>query len=293
MKIEPQTHFSFSFLVFGAAIFLMPVTGQTEEKKKKPQEAQDITIAAINRDLMSSPSAVAGATLLRDEEGREILARLISAHGELVKIQRADDEREFDVPISSFDEYSEDKIRTWIDDDPEAVDFSLALSAEKKLIDTEEFETAGRKLKTSKWCYKVTLANQTRNELNGAQIEYRIITDDNVAFLRTSATPGKGDNQQDGQAVDIPDMEFNDEIQFETPPVEAHTYEYEPTRGEREYTRDSVKGIWIRVFRLGNMIAEYKSNEGALAGVSWDNEEEIEIKITNRFKDSFSTEESE
>ena len=72
--------------------------------------------------------------------------------------------------------------------------------------------------------------------------------------------------------------------------METDTYEYKPARGDREYLKDEIKGIWIRVIRHDEIIAEYKSNEAAMSNLSWDNEEEVEIKITNRFKESFGVE---
>lgn len=190
-----------------------------------------------------------------------------------------------------FDSETEQMIRHWIEVDPEAVDYSLELRASREMVDSSEFEIAGRYFKKVEWTYHVTLANQTRNELNDAQIEYRIVFDDNVAITRTTAMPGKGKNQQDGQAVDLPGMQFNDEIEFKTPVIETETYEYKPTRGDRDFLRDEVKGIWIRVVRHGEVIAEYKSNQAAMGDLSWDNEDEIEITITNRFRDSFEEEE--
>lgn len=252
-----------------------------------------IKIASLDRKKLESRQLpnfveqVEEGFTLRDQMGREMQALLVSAHGETVKIQRIDDERQFDVPISVFDSETENMIRDWIDNDPEAVEYSLEISAARELIDSSEFEIAGRSLKTSDWTFRVTLTNHTRNELRDAQIEYRVVFDDRVEFSRTAVMPGKGPDQQDGQAVDLPPMAFNDEIEFTVPAVEVHTYEYVPTRGERDFIKDEIKGIWVRVVRRGEVIAEHKTNAPAMAGISWDNEDEIEIKITNKFRDSF------
>ncbi len=100
-------------------------------------------------------------------------------------------------------------------------------------------------------------------------------------------------NQQDGQAVDLPDMNFNDEIGFDTHTVETHTYEYKPTKGQRDYLRNEIKGVWIRVVRHGDVIAEHKSNEVPMNYLSWDNEDKVEIRITNKFRGSFDDSEEE
>ncbi len=247
---------------------------------------EHVKMAAVRPEIMRPKSVPEPEWLLRDQEGREIEATLLSANGDSVKIQRVGDEKEFTIPISSFDSETKHRIRNWIDRDPAAVDFSLDISASKELMGKDEFDMAGRSLKTSKWSYKVVIANETRNDLSDATVEYRIIYDDHINFSRTSVVPGDGKAQQDGQAIDIPEMSFNDEIEFNTPILETHTYEYRSTRS-RDYSKDEIKGIWIRIVRRGEIIGEFKTNEAAMNSYSWDNEDEVEIQITNRFRDSF------
>ena len=255
------------------------------EDTKKPAVPKTVAVAAVDKRILNAPSAADGSVTLRNLDGQEIQAHLLLVVGDSVKIQRVDDAREFVVPIATFDDYTGTQIRNWMDRDPAAVDYSLSISTEKNLVDSSSFETGGRELKTSEWSYRVSVANLSRNALNGAQVEYRVIFDDVVEFARAAVGPGKGGNQQDGQAIDLPEMAFNDEIEFETPPVDLNTYEYAPSRGEREYAKDSIKGIWIRVTKNKKVIAEYQSSPSMMASLSWDNEEDAEIRITNRFRD--------
>lgn len=243
-------------------------------------------------NIMSAPSAPDGSLTLRSAIGQEIQAHLLSVHGNSVKIVRSDNHREFIVPIASFDESTGEQIRQWMDQAPEAITYSLSISTEKNLIDSSSFETSGRELKTTKWSYRVKVANMTRNDLVGAKIEYRIVYNDHVEFARTVVGPGKGANQQDGQAVDLPRMAFNDEIEFDTPPILLNTYEYAPSRGDREYMKDSIKGIWVKITKNDQVIGEYKSSP-SLASVNWDNNEDLEIRFTNRFRDSVGSQSGE
>jgi hypothetical protein len=259
-----------------------------EAEKKKPT----IKLASIDREKMKSPSAFATTSdtyTLRDLEGRELEAYLLSANGDTIKIKRVDDEREFEVPMAMFDAESNEQIQRWMYEVPGAISYAVGISAQRLLVSSNEFTTGGKMIKTAKWSYRVTIANQTRNDLADAQVEYRIIFDDNVEFVRIAVGPGKGENQQDGQAIDLPDMVFNDEVEFDTPALDLHTYEFVPTAkgAEREFAKDDIKGIWIRVTRKGELIGEYKSNEASMASLSWDNEEEIEITVRNKFRDSF------
>lgn len=265
-------------------------SGLTQSKKKVDETVRKV--ASIDPETLRGRFTPDPEWILRDKDGREVEAKLISAHGEVVKIQRTDDEKEFEVPIAMFDAYTEERIRAWIDRDPEAVDFSLELSASRELVDSNDFEISNRNLKTTKWSYRVKLTNLTRNPLSGAEVEYRIIYDDNVDFIRTSAMPGEGKAQQEGQSVDIPTIQFNDEIEFLTPPIETHTYEYKTSR-DRDFAKDDIKGVWVRVVRHDEVIAEFKSNEAAMSGYSWDNESEVEIRITNRFREAFEPSEEE
>ena len=291
MKRKPHPVHSAVSLCTGLALAALTLVGFTgtavaEEKKEIETKEPVSKVAVVDRQLMNAPSAPDGSVTLRSAQGQEIQAHLLSAHGDSVKIRRADDSREFIVPISTFDDYTGEQIRQWMEQDVEAVEYSLSISAQKNLADTSVFESASREFKTSKWAYRVSVANLTRNELTGAQLEYRIIFNDQVEFARTVVGPGKGTNQQDGQAIDLPAMAFNDAIEFDTPAVDLNTYEYSPTRGEREFVKDSIKGIWIRITKGGKLIGEYQSSPSALASVSWDNEDDVEIRITNRFRDA-------
>ncbi len=254
-----------------------------EAEEKEPVRK----VVAIEKKVLIAPSAPERSVVLRNLSGQEIRANLLSAHGDSVKIQRVDDGMEFVVPVAMFDEFSVRQINSWMESDPEAVSFSVSISTEKNMSDSSTYITQGREFETEKWSYQVTLTNLTRNVLNGAVAEYRIVYDDEVEFVRTTASPGKGNNQQEGQTTELPEMSFNDQVQFITLPVEINGYKYDPTRGDRERYRDGIKGIWVRVSKNGKIIGEYQSSPSALASVQWDNEDEIDIQVTNRFRESF------
>lgn len=253
-------------------------------KKEKTQK-----VAAVDPKALRAPSAPDAVMTLRSVAGQEIEAKLISATGENVTIERIDDARQFVVPLANLDNYSNDRVRQWMEQAPGAVDFAFAVTATKTLVDSNTFMSAGRDLKSAEWSYRVKVTNLTRNLLSGAQLEYRIVFDDEVEIAKTVVAPGKGANQQDGQLVDLPEMQFNDEIEFDTPPIQLHTYEYIPQRGEREYSRDSIKGIWVRIVKNGVVLYEYQSHPATMASLSWDNEDKLEIRVTNQFRDQFAT----
>jgi hypothetical protein len=291
MKRKPQSlllpTWQSVFLAF--AIVIPPGTALRAQETTGEGKKSVIQVAAAARKPAEAAQVVPGdgTMTLRSASGQEIEARLLSANGESVRIERVGDGREFVVPLSSFDEYTGERVRQWMDRAPGVVEYSFAVEANRVLVDSSTFMSAGRDLKTAEWSYRVKFTNLTRNELRGAQLEYRVVYDDEVIIDRAVVAPGKGANQQDGQLLDLPDMSFNDEVEFETPPIALHTYEFVPQRGEREYSRDSVKGLWLRVMKNGEILFEYQSHPGAMASLSWDNEDKTEIRVTNRFREQF------
>lgn len=254
-----------------------------------PAKEKTKKVAAVDPKVLRAPSAPDAVMTLRSVSGQEIEAKLISATGESVTIERVGDGREFVVPLANLDNYTSERVRQWMDRAPGAVAFNFAVTTTKTLVDSNTFMTGGRDLKTAEWSYRVKLTNLTRNLLTGAQLEYRIIFDDEVEITKTVVAPGKGANQQDGQMVDLPELQFNDEIEFDTAPLHLHTYEYVPARGDREFSRDTIKGIWVRILKNGTVLYEYQSNPATMAALSWDNEDKLEIRVTNQFRDQFAT----
>lgn len=266
--------------------FVPRVLSQSADPSKE-ENAQKV--AAVDPKALRELSAPDAVMTLRNVDGQEIEAKLIAATGDNVTIERIGDGRQFIVPLANLDNYTNERVHQWMDQSPGAIAFNFDVSATKTLLDSNTFMTAGRDLKSAEWSYRVKVTNLTRNVLSGAQLEYRIVFDDEVEIAKTVVAPGKGGNQQDGQLLDLPEMQFNEEIEFDTPPLILHTYEYVPQRGEREYSRDSIKGIWVRISKNGVVLYEYQSHPATMASLSWDNEDKLEIRVTNQFRDEFST----
>ncbi len=260
------------------------VTKKAARSENKEEPEPNLAPPELNPE---ASAAAIGAWTLRNEAGVEMQAFLVSAHGDQVKIRRVADEKEFIVPISMFDEFTEQQIQAWILEDPGAVDYSLRFAVRRQYVDSSELTLNLKTYKATKWGYNVRMSNITRNSLIGATLEYRIIYDDLIAVSRNVVVPGKGSGRMTGQEVDVPEMEYNDEIEFDTPPVTLDSYRWDPTKGEGDRAGDSIVGIWIRVKHLDEIIAEYKSNPVVMNRMVWDDEDGQTIIIRNRFKEAF------
>lgn len=290
-----------------ALLFFAPLAGFTadDEKpraKKKPIKLAaakvrpgDETVTSPAVDLTSLPVLDIDPDLpdhlqpvrLYNRDGRHLDARVIAASSEAVTVQRLSDLQTFDVPLNSLDASSVQAVEAWVDRGTDGSAFALDFEVSKRMVESDSFSVSGREFKKIKWAYDVVMTNQSRNELNEAKLEYQIVYDDEVQILRTSAYPGKGQNMRDGRDIDLPALAYNGRAEFTTPPVELQTYEYKPTRGEREFRRDEIIGIWIRVVRDGEVISEHLSHPAAMEDLPWDAEEEIEIIVRDSFQDQF------
>lgn len=226
---------------------------------------------------------------LFNQEGRFIDAQLLSVSGETVTVQRLTDNRTFDLEMATLDAASLQRVEKWMDRAPEALDFSINFDVRKRFLDSDSFSTLGRDFKTMKWAYDVVLTNQSRNELRNAELEYQIIYEDQVEVVRTSAYPGKGKNQRESRSVELPPLAFNGRAEFSTHSITMDIYEYKPIRGNREYRRDQLVGIWIRLLKNGEIIGEFKSHRASMDGLTWEEEDEIEIVVKDSFRDQFET----
>ena len=248
---------------------------------------RDAALKAAARDRLDTRGEFYEEPIrLYDVDGRLLEAQLVSAAGDVITVERSSDKRQFQVPLENFHSLSQRYIKLWLERDVDAIDYSLGFVARKRMLEDSDYETAGRTLTTTKWVYDIELTNRTRNELDGAEIEFRIFYDDEVKLLRTSAYPGEG-IEQDGESVALPTMGFNARAEFTTPPVELETYRYDPTRGEREYRKDHLVGIWLRVVKGDEVIAEHRSNPTVMKDFVWDGEEATVITVTDSFGDEF------
>lgn len=267
-----------------------PMPPQTVPVDDSPEAVEAARLEALKvaaRDRQDTDGAFYEAPLrLYDLEGRLLEARLLSAAGDVITVERGADQKQFQIPLENFHHSSRKYIDLWLARDTAAIDYSIGFVARKRMLDDSDYETSERTLTTAKWVYDIELTNRTRNVVHGTQIEYRIFFEDEVMFLRTTAYPGKG-RQEEGESVKLPDLGFNSRAEFTTPPVELDTYRYDPARGDKEYRKDHIIGIWLRVLKNDEVIAEHRSNEVVMKDFAWDGEDSVEITITDSFGDEF------
>ena len=149
-----------------------------------------------------------------------------------------------------------------------AAPLNLAFSSNKRRFDVERTATTSTNLSTEKWGYKVTVENKSFKQLEPMEVEYRVfLLDDerNLKKPKLKAHPG---------TYTLPAMKNGEKHPFETQPVELKKSELKAgwysSSGLKEKVTDSVGGIWLKVKKDGEVVAEYMNPPSLKTRVKWE-----------------------
>ncbi len=228
-----------------------------------------------------SATGDAVARTLTAADGRVIEAEVLGFEGEQVRIKRADTGRVFTLPLAAFAEADQAALRV------EAAKAVPKLAAKDLALELSRVRFDARKSRTDvkmadgsitknlleiteeDWGYTVTLRNLTGAPVEGLRAEYRLFT--KIDELKNS-----------GRAPRIRRKEFS--LEFETLPASGRTsmrtefvttrktdlkggYEWAGT-GDND-TRDTLHGIWLRIYQGDDLVLESASPSGLATG-AWE-----------------------
>lgn len=132
----------------------------------------------------------------------------------------------------------------------------LEITANKRKMDSKKQVTESSTMTSERWAYKTTLTNKTFKPIQGLKVDYRIyIEKDSFKDVppKLIATPG---------STTIASLDANRKFTFETDSVEIKMSTLRSGwdwtgNNPKEKSEDEVVGIWIRVMRNGELVAEY------------------------------------
>jgi len=142
--------------------------------------------------------------------------------------------------------------------------------ASKTRLDKEEAEKGNKTISTQSWAFKVELKNNNFADLTDLEVRYKI-------FVRGddgSSTRSKQDVKIEAGTHTIESIKQNSTIEFVTKPVTLSSSQldsdYYYTDGSRSKKKDTIYGIWIKVFQNGNEVAQFLTPSSIEGKVSWD-----------------------
>jgi len=145
--------------------------------------------------------------------------------------------------------------------------YSFDFKTEKKKLEANKTTTLERSVSNEKWCYTVTIQNQSFKDISGVDIKY-------IVYYKVEQEGSKvtKEKHQDGSATAAV-LQNNGNFVFDTDPIQLVRSQLEGgfyyPNGGRVRARDSITGIWIRLYQGGTMIGEYADPPSLTTG-KWD-----------------------
>ena len=202
-----------------------------------------------------------------DAQGRAITAELVETTPKTVRIRR-EDGRTFEIEKSVLSAADRDFVAAW--EYQRAFVFGgVEIKARRVRLDAERRLTKSSVKKIESWCYKFTVTNDSRARLDGLIVEWRVFFVDDTATAETDKLPLQ--RSQGRSAIGVLDPRATVELQ--SAPLEL---QITALRSGKHYSgtgksriKDSLEGVWVRVMRGREVLAEYANPTSLLKSQAW------------------------
>lgn len=194
----------------------------------------------------------------KSARGSTIRAELVKAKGQTI-ILKSDAGKELQVPLASFSLEDQNAILKWMAEDPWAIDYHFTCKAEEKLL--KDTKVAGRgygeRYAAVQKIFDVSVLNGSRNAIDNLTLEWRVFLLNRVDPSGSAATITADQVFFKSGTEAMPVLNFNGTFRFRTKPYVLHSIKETYQTGRVE--KDRLLGVWVRIFRLGQVVGEWKS----------------------------------
>ncbi len=234
----------------------------------------DLLVLSVAAVLAGSAPLRAEVREFHDVKGRVIKAELLKARGPNVVIRGADG-KEATVPLKNFSRDDVTYICRWIAAEPAALDYRFDIRETEKTV--EKVPGLGRPnnayaygtAEESQRAYDLSVSNRCQNPVEGVRLCYRVFLVDCVDVSETGGYASVLSSRKllfKSGNVELPPMNYNASHKFTT---RAHAVQ--KMKAANTYSgiseRDRMRGVWVRCYRHGVQIAEWKS--GTVPRCEW------------------------
>ncbi len=197
----------------------------------------------------------------KSAKGQVIKAELKKAKGQTILLKGFDG-KDLQIPLASFSKDDQTFILKWIAHDPTAIDYNFVCKVDEKLLESVKMRGYYERSGIQRKAYQVAISNGSRNAVDGMAIEYRVFFEDKVK--RYSSGSGLYANEipqvlyKTGE-TDLPTLNYNNTFNLLTKGYSLETLKEYYYYGNRGTLKDRLLGIWIRFYRHGHLVQEWKS----------------------------------
>jgi hypothetical protein len=236
---------------------------------------------------MAIEQAWAQQRTFTDTTGRQIKAEMLGVEGDTARIRR-EDGQVFAVPLAKLSEEDRQWVEAWRKLSPEQ---KKAGKLEPKLASAEDIEVKTRRNRLSseksndvatvqkeeRYCYVVTVKNNGRYPTKELRAEYRIYWKDNFSSEQSAKNADMSSKAGDGEVGVIPAF---GQAEFETKSIPISSVRLKEgwvwSDGSRRVEKDSVYGLWLRVYAGEEIVKELISPASITNNFKWEDTTEKE-----------------
>ncbi len=206
---------------------------------------------------------------------RKIEAEIQSATGDTVTIQVKNGA----VTTSRIDMFSKEDqefIREWVKANPAPVNLNFAMTTGRSRVGKQNKNTNSHVVVVEDWAYDLNFENRTTAPVEDLELRYRIY----VKSEHEEEKNEEGYYISDG-IIKVVRMEplGRQKLQTKTVPLLTSTLQpgYEYKDGRRNRASDDMVGVWVKVFKGGERVWEYKSATKATTDFIFTDEDALKI----------------
>ena len=149
-----------------------------------------------------------------------------------------------------------------------AAPLSFNVNAERKRFDVERSQTASTMTTKEKWGYNVVLENKSFQDLDNLEVKYRVFYLDDDR----NSSSHKGKLKSSEGTAQIAALKNSAKFTFETTPVSLSESQLKDgwiDGKKKAKAQDSVAGIWIKIFKNGEVAFEYAEPQSLKSKAEW------------------------
>ena len=225
--------------------------------------------------LIAAAGLSAHARTLTAKDGRMIDVESVSYEGDSIRIKRADTGQVFTLPIDTFADAEQQTLRAEAKEaaaKPKPLaPGSVQIELSRGIFSSEKRDDGGAVYTYEQWGFTVLVNNRGNLPLQKMRAEYILFMDPSEA-LRGASAEGKL-TRRCGQA-DLADVPMSSRIQFRTDTIEAVKVSLKPgwiwsDADKKRTMRDKLHGVWVRIYRGGELVAESATPGGLNTREQW------------------------
>ncbi len=235
-----------------------------------------VVLTGIYFGVVARAGGASEERVFRDTDGREIVAKILSATGTTVTIEMAGG-KSYNLPIEKFSVPDQAFVKDWLEKNPPAFDYRLKMVDDRTRTDRSEERSGAETITTETWRFDLNLSNTSGVDLKGIEVRYRIFLSHPIRGQGRDRTGSTTDG-----ALVLGNLPNNRDITGSTKEFTITANEldggYYWTDGSKDKLEEKIEGIFVKVFHRGQNVLEYRSGNSDVKTASWTDEQALGLK---------------